>query len=157
MFLTGICVALASVIGFGGGDESYEFRSSPAYHALKPAEQQALEQVHRDFVLLWGALDLYLREHENLAPEKLESLVPQYLKELPPDPFATKETAEGKDLGRYVSSRDGWGYRYRRGQGDSFIIASVGLPDFPYLAKSGNVGLYMPRGTWISGRQPTLR
>jgi hypothetical protein len=136
-----------------GADKPYDFRSSAAYKALKAEERQALEQVHRDFALLWGALDLYLREHGGGAPERLEALVPRYLTELPKDPFATKETAAGKDLGVYAPSRDGWGYRYRRGEGDAFVIASVGLPDFPYLAASGNVGLYRPRGLWLSGEQ----
>src|SRR5262249_16433301 len=140
-----------------GQDNSYDFRATPDYKALKPDQQQALEQVHCDFVLLWGALDMYMRDHENRAPENMEALMPHYLKELPKDPFATKETAADTYLGNYLPSPEGWGYRYRRGQADSFIIASVGLPSFPYLAKTGNIGLYRPRGTWISGRQPGSR
>jgi hypothetical protein len=139
------------------GDEKwYDFRSSPSYQALKPDEQRALEQVHRDFVLLRGALDMYAEDHRGEAPENLEALAPRYLRELPKDPFATKATAEAKDLGNYTPSLAGWGYRYRAGQGNSFIIASVGLPQFPYLAEKGNVGLYRPKGLWISGRQPSF-
>lgn len=35
------------------------------------------------------------------------------------------------------------------------LIASVGLPDFPYLAARGNIGLYICKGTWISGINPS--
>jgi hypothetical protein len=129
----------------------YDFQNSPRYHALDDVQRRSLDQVHRDFVLLWGALDLYARGHEGRMPKDLESLVPIYLKELPKDAFATEASAEEKDLGNYVKSRDGWGYRYRPGNAGAFVIASAGLPDFPYLAKSGNVGLYIARGTWISG------
>jgi uncharacterized protein (TIGR03067 family) len=133
----------------------YDFRASPRYRALSAADRQSLEQVNHDFALLWGALDLYAEEHLRAVPETLDALVPRYLKELPKDPFATKATAEEKKLGPYVASRDGWGYRYRPGRGNySFVLASVGLPDFPYLAASGNVGLYRARGLWLTGRQP---
>jgi hypothetical protein len=94
---------------------------------------------------------MYIREHKNRAPENLEALVPRYLKELPKDPFATDKTAAQKDPGYKIRSLNGWGYWYRQGSGDAFIIYSVGLPDFPYLAESGNVGLYLARGNWVSG------
>jgi beta-lactamase regulating signal transducer with metallopeptidase domain len=131
----------------------YDFRESSNYKALDAGARQSLETVHRDFALLWGALDMYIREHNNRAPENLEALVPRYLKELPKDPFATDETAAQKVRGNYmIRSLDGRGYWYRQGSGDAFIISSVGLPDFPYLAET-NVGLYLARGNWVSGLQ----
>jgi RNA polymerase sigma factor (sigma-70 family) len=135
------------------GGKVYDFRSSPSYQALKPEQRQALEQVHRDFVLLWGALDMYAEEHQGRVPQRLEDLVPRYLKDLPRDPFATEATAAEKEVAPYTPSLGGWGYRYRPGQGNSFIVASVGLPEFPYLAEKGNVGLHQLKGLWLSGRQ----
>lgn len=158
-----LCMLLAVVsmalvpIRTPASEEVYDFRSSPSYQALQPMQQQALEQVHRDFVLLWGALDMYAEDHRGQAPDNLEALVPRYLQELPKDPFATKATAAEKNLGNYTPSQGGWGYRYRPGQGDSYIVASVGLPEFPYLAEKGNVGLYRPKGTWISGLQEAVK
>lgn len=136
--------------------EPYDFRTHAAYQALKPEEQKALEQVHHDFALLWGAIDMYTEQNGGRSPEKLEQLVPLYLRELPTDPFATEATAAEKDLGTYISSKDGRGYRYRQGQDDTFILLSVGLPEFPYLAERGNVSLYRPKGLWLSGRQPVF-
>jgi RNA polymerase sigma factor (sigma-70 family) len=139
--------------------ERYDFRESVRYKGLPAAERETLEQVNRDFVLLWGALDLYARDHKGAMPAKLEGLVPRYLKELPKDPFATKATADENPPANYVTSAGGWGYRYRPGRTDSFVLMSVGLSDFPYLAETGNVGLYIARGTWLSGRElvPTER
>ena len=71
-------------------------------------------------------------------------------------PFATKTSAAEKEIRPYLPSLDGYGYRYRQGQGRSWITTSVGLPKFPYLAQRGNVSLYMPKGIWLSGRQPSL-
>ena len=79
-------------------------------------------------------------------------LVPAYLKELPRDPFATKSAAK-KDLGHYKPSLDGFGYRYRPGQGNAFLLSSVGLPGFPYPAERGNVDLYIAKGFWTGGGQ----
>ncbi|HVK11942.1 MAG TPA: sigma-70 family RNA polymerase sigma factor [Gemmataceae bacterium] len=134
--------------------DRYDFRESASYKALTADQREKLEQVTRDFVLLWGALDLYARDHNDTMPARLEELVPRYLKELPKDPFATKATAEEKSVpATYVMSADGWGYRYRQGKEDSFVIHSVGLPDFPYRSDKGNVSLHTVRGTWLSGRQ----
>lgn len=36
----------------------YDSRASEAYAKLSTLDQQRLEQVHRDLVLLWGALDI---------------------------------------------------------------------------------------------------
>jgi hypothetical protein len=36
------------------------------------------------------------------------------------------------------------------------VIASVGLPQFPYLAERSNVGLYVCKGIWISGHNPMM-
>jgi hypothetical protein len=35
----------------------YDFRSSEQYAALSDADREGLETVHRDLLLLWGALD----------------------------------------------------------------------------------------------------
>ena len=131
----------------------YDFRESEAYKTLSDAERDNLEAVHRDFTLLWGALDRYADDHGDCAPVTLEDLVPLYLRSLPKDPFAPGPLDRDKDTGAYVASLDGGGYLYRRGTGRSWITASVGLPAFPYLAARGNIGLYMPKGTWISGMQ----
>jgi hypothetical protein len=133
--------------------ERYNYRSSKAYRALKPAEQRMLDQVHRDFVLLWGPLDMYAEANGGQVPKKLSDVVPLYLKELPRDPFATKATARQEKLGPYSQSCDGFGHRYRTGAGNAFVVSSVGLPGFPYLAQRGNVDLYVAKGTWISGNQ----
>jgi hypothetical protein len=36
-----------------------------------------------------------------------------------------------------------------------WIIRSVGLPRFPYLAER-NFGLYIHKGTWLSGINPSI-
>ena len=138
--------------GAPADEKAYVFRESESFHALQPDEQKALEQVDHDFALLNEALEKYAQAHEGQVPKRLEDLVPRHLKELPKDPFATKITAAEKELGNYTPSLEGWGYRYRPGIGDAFILASVGLPDFPYRAVRGG-GLYHAKGTWISGNQ----
>lgn len=127
--------------------DQYDFRKSPACNALTSSDRQKLEQVHRDFVLLWGALDMYAESHSGQVPANLSDLVPLYLKELPQDPFATTETAKEKSIGAYKPSCDGSGYRYQPGQGNAFVLCSVGLPGFPYLGEC-NVGLYIAKGFW---------
>lgn len=136
--------------------QPYNYRMSSAYQSLSETERDKLDTVTREMTLLWGALDRYADDHNNQAPESLNQLVPLYLKELPKDPFATEETASGERGTNYRKSLDGYGYWYRQGQGRSWIISSVGLPEFPYLAERGNVGLYLPKGTWISGFQPRI-
>jgi hypothetical protein len=145
------CVAWATV---GYTAARYNFRESDAYARLSKDDRAKLEQIHRDFMMLWGALDKYCDDHAGRPPETLSELVPFYLAELPADPFATKETANGKKLGAYKVSKDGWGYRYRKGamygQDDrAWVLSSVGLPDFPYLAERSNVGLYICKGIWL--------
>src|SRR5687767_7472643 len=102
-------IVLASFLWFaavvpGAADKPYDFRTSEAYSRLKAEERQGLEQVHRDLVLLWGALDMYADDHGDKLPGSLDDLVPIYLKELPSDPFATDETAKAETLG-YVQSK----------------------------------------------------
>ena len=135
----------------------YDFRTSDAYKELSVADKQRLEQVHRDLALLWGALDMYADEHNGNPPSTLDSLVPKYLAELPSDPFATRQTASGQALRGYTQSKGGMGYGFVKGApgNRAWCIASVGLPDFPYLAEHGNVGLYVCKGTWISGNNPS--
>jgi hypothetical protein len=134
----------------------YDFRKSEAYARLTAADRDKLEQVRRDQVLLWGALDMYADDHGGNPPTNLDELTPRYLKELPSDPFATEASAAERDLHGYSRSRNGLGYRYRRGApgNRAWVIASVGLPEFPYLADRGNVGLYVGKGTWLSGINP---
>jgi len=136
--------------------QPYNFRASAAYQQLSAADKTKLETATRDMTLLWGALDRYADDHNGLTPASLDDLVPRYLKELPKDPFATKESANEDRGDTYRASLDGYGYWYRQGQGRSWIVSSVGLPQFPYLAERGNVGLYLPKGTWISGFQPAV-
>ncbi len=136
-------------------DDFYDFRGTPQYEALTEAEREKLEAVHRDFTLLWGALDRYADDHSGEAPKSLSDLTPRYLRELPADPFATKATAEETDFPYYKPSNNGYGYRYRQGVKRSWVISSVGLADFPYLSSKGNISLYIAKGRWISGRQPT--
>jgi hypothetical protein len=147
-----VCCVLLAPLGGTREDKTYNFRSSEAYEALTDQERQALEQVHRDFVLLWGALDMFAQDHSGQVPKSLKELAPLYLKELPKDPFATSATATEK-VSHYTVSLDGWGYRYFPGVGNAFVVSSVGLPRFPYLARTGNVGLYRAKGIWSSGEQ----
>lgn len=109
-------------------------------------------------MLLWGALDMFADEHGGTLPETLDQLVPKYLTELPSDPFATGQTANEGEVGGYTRSKEGSGYRYRRGApgNRAWVITSVGLPDFPYLAERGNIGLYVCKGVWISGVNPVV-
>ena len=137
--------------------EKYNFRKSEAYKQLSKEDKDKLEQVHRDLTMLWGALDRYSDDHDGNPPKKLEELVPSYLKELPSDPFATKETSKEKPTAN-TPSKDGWGYRYRIGamlrSSDidtrrSWVLVSVGLPKFPYNAERNNIGLYIAKGIWL--------
>lgn len=152
-------IVFASFLWFAtvvvAGDKPYDFRTSGAYARLTAEERQGLEQVHRDLVLLWGALDMYADDHGDKLPASLDDLVPIYLEELPSDPFATAETAKAVPPG-YAPSKKGKGYRLKKGSpgNRAWVISSVGLSGFPYLAERGNVGLYLCKGTWISGRNP---
>ncbi len=139
-------------------EKPYDFRASEAYRQLTAADRQRLEQVRRDQVLLWGALDMFADEHGGNPPATLDELVPHYLKELPSDPFVIPGAAKKHELVGYTSSKGGAGYRFKKGaEGNrAWIIASVGLPDFPYLAERGNVGLYICKGLWISGVNPVV-
>lgn len=140
------------------GERPYDFRQSAAYKKLTAEDRNRLEQVRRDQVLLWGALDMYADDHAGDPPSTLDELVPHYLKELPPDPFSEGETPKQKTGPNYVPSKNGFGYLYRKGaEGNrAWVISSVGLPDFPYLAERGNIGLYICKGTWISGMNPRI-
>ena len=144
---------LSLAVSLGAAEKPYDFRASDAYHKLSNADRQRLEQVHRDLVLLWGALDMYADEHNGNLPATLDDLGPRYLVELPSDPFATQETAGVEPTHGIVRSKKGMGYRFKRGApgNRAWSISSVGLADFPYLAERGNVGLYTCKGTWISG------
>lgn len=137
--------------------QPYNYRTSSAYRKLTDGDRDRLDTVTRDMTLLWGALDRYADDHDGRVPESLDNLVPRYLNKLPKDPFATDDSATEERGANYRASLNGYGYWYRPGPGRSWIISSAGLPQFPYLAERGNVGLYLPKGTWISGFQPTYR
>ncbi len=153
------CLLLTCLLltGWLTAADRYDFRASTAYAQLSAADRMRLEQVRRDQFLLWGALDLYADEHDDEPPETLDALVPKYLVELPSDPYVTKPTTEAPKPGDYTPSKGGLGYRYRKGApgNRAWIISSVGLPDFPYLG-ARNSGLYICKGTWISGRNPQI-
>ncbi len=155
IFLT--TVAVLGAAPFTNAGRPYDFRASPAYARLSDTDRLRLEQVRRDQLLLWGALDLYADEHDDEPPETLDALVPRYLAELPADPFATKPAPMERKPGDYVPSKGGMGYRFMKGApgNRAWIISSVGLPDFPYLGER-NSGLYLCKGTWISGINPMI-
>ena len=151
--------ALSPVVAysvFDDDEDRYDYRKSTAYTEIGGEARDSLDQVHRDLVLLWGALDKWADEHSGELPDSLDELVPGVLHSLPGDPFATEETAAAEDLQGYVASAEGRGNRYRKGaEGNrAWRLASVGLGEFPYLAERGNVGLYVCKGTWISGINP---
>jgi len=153
------CVAFLSLASLlTADDRPYDFRASESYQRLAAVDRQRLEQVRRDQVLLWGALDMYADEHNGNLPETLDGLTPKYLAELPSDPFATQLKEGGREIEGYTRSKGGVGYHLRRGApgNRAWVIASVGLPDFPYLAEHGNVGLYVCKGLWISGINPAV-
>lgn len=135
----------------------YDFRASPAYAQLSATDRERLEQVRRDQLLLWGALDLYADEHDGEPPKTLDALVPGYLVELPSDPFVTIPEADKRQPGGYTPSKGGFGYRFMKGApgNRAWIISSVGLPELPYLGERNN-GLYICKGTWISGHNPAM-
>jgi hypothetical protein len=54
----------------------YDFRASAAYAQLSAADRERLEQVRRDQLLLWGALDLYADEHNGEPPATLDARSP---------------------------------------------------------------------------------
>ena len=129
----------------------YDFRARAEYAALTLDQREKLEQVDRDFVLLWGALDMYADDHGGRPPQTLDALAPRYLAQLPKDPFATETTAATDVPKGYQPSLNGYGYRYCGGPIRAWIISSVGLPRFPYLAPRGNFGLYRGKGEWSGG------
>jgi hypothetical protein len=153
------CIVIALIVCFmipasiSLGDEPYDFRKSDAYRKLSEKDRERLEQVHRDFMMLWGALDRYADGHDGNPPDRLARLVPYYLGELPTDPFATAAMARQEDTKPYHTSKQGFGYRYRKGfpGNRAWCLSSVGLAEFPYLAARNNIGLYVCKGVWISG------
>ena len=135
--------------------DKYDFRTHEEYGKLTEDQRQRLEQAHRDFALLWGALDMFADAHDGQPPQSLDELTPLYLRELPQDPFATEQSAKADHRG-YLKSLEGWGYGYRKGTpgNRAWCLASVGLPEFPYLAERGNISVGTCKGTWISGMNP---
>jgi len=137
---------------------SYDFRASDAYRKLSKEDRERLEQVHRDFMMLCDALNRYADRHDGNKPDTLDQLVPDYLADLPTDPFTTAETSRQKDTKPNQASKDGWGYSYRKGSlgNRAWCFSGVGLPEFPYLTAMGNVGLHVCKGEWISGINPAF-
>lgn len=138
--------------------DPYDFRKSDAYSKLSKQDRDRLEQVHRDLTMLWGAVDRYTDHHSGNQPDTLNQLVPNYLSELPKDPFATDETAN-QEIKDSIKSKVGWGYRYCKGspRTRAWVLSSVGLHDFPYSAAHGNIGLYVGKGVWPSAIYPVVR
>ena len=135
--------------------DSYDYRTSSAYQNLSAENRVRLDQVDHDFMALWIALERYADAHDDNPPDSLDQLVPVYFKELPSDPFATAKLAQVKDWNNSSPSKGGWGYRYKGGAPEpgnrAWVLLSVGLPDFPYLAPKGNYGLYVGKGIWTGG------
>jgi hypothetical protein len=154
-FPAALCMLSASI---SFAEDPYDFRKSAAYSKVSKDDRDKLERVHRDFMMLWGALDRYADHHDGSPPEMLGRLVPNYLSELPTDPFAAANTANKRQAGTDMDSKSGAGYRYRKGAAGNraWILSSVGLPDFPYLAAHGNRSLYVCKGVWISGINPSI-
>ena len=147
-----VLVCLSGWLFFGGDAWSqvrYDFKVSAAYRSLSPDQQAKVEQVHRDLTLLWGALERYAYDHKGRVPETLRQLVPEYLTDLPNDPFATASTAAAPDTGYLQPSKNGWGYRYAIANAGAWRLQSVGLKDFPLRGRSvANPGLYLSKGFW---------
>ncbi|MCA9289715.1 MAG: hypothetical protein KDA25_01215 [Phycisphaerales bacterium] len=146
--LGGILTAAAARPGdpVPGEDQSwYDYRTSPAWAALSAPERDHVERVTRDFTLLWGALDRYAEDHGGRVPETLDALVPRYLREVPVDPFSIGADGVGRT----------YGYRTGAPGNRAWVLTSSGLSNFPYLAETGNIGLYQCRGVWIAGINPT--
>lgn len=148
---------LPLIVSLVAAERPFDFRASDAYHKLSAADKERLEKVHSDLVLLWGALDIYADQHSGNLPATLDDLVPTVLAKLPTDPFAIQES-ESARITHVTQSKKGTGYSYKRGApgNRAWVISSVGLADFPYLAERGNVGLYICKGTWISGINPMI-
>jgi hypothetical protein len=160
-FITTLVLLVCITIGTGQAEtkERYNFRKSDAYKQLSKENKDKLEQVHRHLTMLWAALDRYCDDHDGNPPQRLEQLAPDYLAELPSDPFATEETKKERPAAN-TPSKNGWGYRYRKGPQmlvgkdfqdavkRSWVLSSVGLPNFPYLAERNNIGLYIAKGIW---------
>ena len=148
-----IVAALSLLVMGRSGWAEYEYWDTDAYRALSRGDQIKLDQAHADFHLLWGALDRYADMNAGAVPASLDELVPGVLKELPADPFATAATATQTNANAYASSKQGWGYQYLRAAPNrrSWVLKSVGLPEFPYLAPAGNHGLFVAKGFWSGG------
>ena len=55
-----------------------------------------LEQVDRDLDAIVDAIKKYAHDHGGTNPSSLDALVPEYLRKLPKDPFATASTVAEK-------------------------------------------------------------
>jgi len=115
--------------------KKYPFQDTEQWKSLSKEEQekvikgvQDLEKIEKALIAFW--------ERNQRTPNNLEELCPEFLDELPNDPFATDET-KGKpaaELGLYSAcnpSNNGFGYYYvGYGIYDAWIVQSVILPKF---------------------------
>ncbi|MHB8974073.1 MAG: hypothetical protein ACYC4N_26860 [Pirellulaceae bacterium] len=136
-------IQIVSVVAtaFGDAVANYNFRKTTQYMVLSVKNREKLEQVDRDLDAIVDAIKKYAHDHGGTNPSSLDALVPEYLRKLPKDPFATASTAAKKPVHGYRQSLDGWGYQYKLDSQMFVHVASVGLPRFPYLRKQ-NYGLY---------------
>ncbi len=143
---------------------AYDFRSSERYRELDATSRERLEKVVADFAVLEQALNAFMEDHQGAPPKTLTELVPEYVDELPVDPFAQKGVAIPDRLEHFNRSLDGRGYLYlQKPQGrlvrsgkrlewqpspGAWNIRSVGLPTFPLRYSVSNPGLIRTRGYW---------
>ena len=99
------CILCANVALAGG---HHDFRKSDAYTKLPREDRAKLEQVHRDFMMLWGALDRYADSHDGNPPEVLTQLVPDFVGDLPTCEAGARRTHEPLPCG--VSATPGGEY-----------------------------------------------
>jgi hypothetical protein len=138
----------------GAGSDLARIRKSlHAFSALSPADRGRVDQVERDLARITKALHAYADAHGGNAPASLVKLVPDYLSDVPRDPFATAESDADKSLLTFGKPAGERGYRYRGGVLHTWILRSVGLPTFP--CRDGH-GLSRDTAMW-SGGIPILR
>ena len=147
-------VSAAEPVKAGRDSSPYNYRDTPAYKALTDDEKTKLDAVRRNFATLSGPLDRFADFHGGHTPRSLSELVPDYLPELPVDPFATNESAAEQLQHDPHAPLQGLGYGYRPGAGENRIwcLSSAGLSEFPFLTDQGNIGLYVCKGIWLSGK-----
>jgi len=115
--------------------KKYPFQDNEQWKSLSKEEQEKVIKGVQDLEMIEKALIAFWERNQR-TPNNLEELCPEFLDELPNDPFATDET-KGKpaaELGLYSAcnpSNNGSGYYYA-GYGiyDAWIVQSMILPKF---------------------------